>query len=211
MVQTIETFISKLQADGVEAGREAAKEITDKAEQQAQERLAAAEEQAKQIVEQAKQEGERIRIRVEDELRLAARDIVGRVQDTLNRALEAVLADAVGEKLQDAEFLGGLIREVVTRYVEADVSGGSTIEVKVSDEMQQRLLSGAVTAFRPGEFEQARATLLGKLAKAGFEYKVAGGTVEVTEESVVQTLSGLLSAELRRRIAEARARRAAEA
>jgi vacuolar-type H+-ATPase subunit H len=210
MVETIETFINKLHQDGVQAGQEAAKEIIDKAGQEARQRLAAAEEQAKQIVEQAREEGERTRIRVETELKLAARDIVVRVQDTLNQVLEAVLASAVGDKLEDAEFLGGLIREVVLRYVEADVTGGSAVEVKVSDEMQRRLLSGTVTAFQPDKAEQARIALIGQLGKAGFEYKVAGGTVEVTEDSVVQVLSSLLGAELRRRVEEERARRAAQ-
>lgn len=210
MAETIETFINKLQADGVEAGREAAKEISEQAEQQARQRLAAAEDEAKQIIERAREEGEKTRVRVETELKLAARDIVFRVQETLNHALEAVLADAVSNKLNDDEFLGSLIREVVLRYVEADVSGGNTVEVSVSEEMQQRLLSGAVTAFRPGDAEEARIELIGKLGKAGFEYKVAGGTVEVTEDSVVQVLSSLLGAELRRRIEEERARRTAE-
>jgi vacuolar-type H+-ATPase subunit E/Vma4 len=210
MVETIETFINKLQEDGVQAGREAAKEITDKAEQEAQRRLAAAEEQARQIIQQAQEESQRTRVRVETELKLAARDIVVRVQETLNQVLEAVLADAVRDKLQDAEFLGGLIREVVLQYVQADAAGRGTIEVNVSDETQQRLLSGAVTAFQPDRAEQARIALVGQLNKAGFEYKMAGGTVEVTEDSVVQVLSSLLGAELRRRVQEERARRTAE-
>jgi vacuolar-type H+-ATPase subunit H len=207
MVETIETFISKLQSDGVEAGREAAKEIIGKAEQEARQRLAEAEEQAKQIIQQAHAEGERNRVRVETELKLAARDIVVRVQETLNQALEAVLADAVNDKLQDVEFLGGLIREVVLRYVEADVAGDSKVEVNVSEQMQQRLLSGTVVAFQPSEAEKARIALIGQLKKTGFEYKVAGGTVEITEDSVVQVLSSLLGAELRRRVEEERARR----
>jgi vacuolar-type H+-ATPase subunit E/Vma4 len=211
MAETIETFINKLQADGVEAGREAAKEITEQAEQQARQRLAAAEDEAKQIIEQAREEGERIRVRVETELKLAARDTVVRLQETLNHALKAVLVNAVSEKLQDADFLGGLIREVVLRYVDADASGGDTVEINVSDEMQGRLLSGAVAGFKPGDPELARTSLLGKLAESGFEYKVASGTVEVTADSVVDVLSSLLGAELRRRIAEARAAQAAEA
>jgi V/A-type H+/Na+-transporting ATPase subunit E len=211
MVETIETFINKLQEDGVQAGQQAAQEIIEKAQQQARQRLAEAEEQAEQIIQQAHQEGERNRVRVETELKLAARDIVFRVQETLNRVLQTVLAEAVDGKLNDAEFLGGLIRDVVMRYVEADVSGGDGVDVHVSEEMQQRLLSGAVTAFRPDQAEQARIKLIGQLKKAGFEYKVADGMVEVTEDSVVQVLSGFLSAELRRRVEEERARRDAEA
>lgn len=211
MVETIETFVNKLQEDGVQAGQQAAQEIIEKAQQQARQRLTEAEEQAEQIIQQAHQESERNRVRVETELKLAARDIVFRVQETLNRVLQAVLTDAVDGRMQDAEFLGGLIREVVMRYVDADASGGDTVEVNVSKEMQQQLLSGAVTAFQPDQVEQARIKLIGQLKKAGFEYKVMGATVEVTEDSVVQVLSGFLGAELRRRVEEQRARRDADA
>lgn len=210
MVESIETFINKLHEDGVQAGQQAAEEIIEKAQQQAREHIVKAEEQAQQIIQQARQEAERNRVRVETELKLAARDIVFRVQETLNRVLQAVLADAVDGKLQDAEFLGGLIRDVVMRYVDADVSGGDAVEVNVTEDMQRQLLSGAVTAFQPGQAEQSRVNLVGQLKKAGFEYKVAGATVEVTEDSVVQVLSGFLSPELRRRVEQERAERDAD-
>lgn len=211
MVETIETFISKLHEDGVQAGQQAAQEIIEKAEQQARQRLAEAEEQAEQIVQQARQEAERNRVRVETEFKLAARDIVFRVQGTLNQVLQAVLADAVDAKLADAEFLGGLIHDVVMQYVTADATGGDAIEVSVSEDMRKRLLSGAVNAFRPDQAEQARIKLVDQLNKAGFEYKVAGATVEITDDSVVQLLSEFLGAELRRRVEEERSRQNAEA
>ena len=202
-MQTIEAFVNRLQADGVEAGQAQAEKIRAQAEQQAQTRLAEAAEQAKRIVAQAQAESETIRARAETELNLAARDTVVRLQEALSRALQAVLLDAVREKLEDADFLGGLIRDVVQRYVEADAAGSGPRLVQVSAEMRQRLLSGTVAAFRQGDSAAKSIDLRGTLAEAGFAYEIAGGTVEVTVDSVVEVLSEMVGAELRKRIAAA--------
>jgi V/A-type H+/Na+-transporting ATPase subunit E len=203
MVQTIEAFVNRLQADGVEAGQAEAEKIRVQAEQQAQTRLAEATEEAKRIVAQAQADGETIRGRAETELTLAARDTVVRLQEALSRVLQGVLVDAVRGKLEDADFLGGLIRDVVKRYVEADAAGSSSIAVRVSEEMRQRLLSGTVAALRPEAPEAKQIDLRGTLAEAGFAYEIAGGTVEVTVDSVVEVLSEMVGAELRKRVAAA--------
>ena len=196
MVHTIEEFVNKLQADGVDAGRKDAEKIRAEAEKQAQQQKAEAEGQAERIIDQARAESEAIRVRTETELKLAARDTVVRLQEALNRALQAVLADAVREKLDDADFLAGLIRDVVQRYVEADATGSGPIAISVSEEMRQRLLSGAVASLNQDN-------LRGTLAEAGFAYQIAGGTVEITADSVVEVLSEMVGSELRKRVVDA--------
>jgi len=75
--------------------------------------------------------------------------------------------------------------------------------VQVSDEMRQRLLSGTVAAFRQGDSAAKPIDLRGTLAEAGFAYEIAGGTVEVTVDSVVEVLSEMVGAELRKRVVAA--------
>ena len=203
MVQTIEEFVNKLQADGVEAGQKDAEKIRAEAEQQAQQRKAAAEEQAQRMIDQAQAESQAIRVRVETELKLAARDTIVRLQEALNRALQAVLLNAVGEKLADGDFLAGLIRDVVQRYVEADATGSGPVVIRVSDDMRQRLLNGTLAALTRDDAAASQVDLRGTLAEAGFTYEIAGGTVEVTADSVVEVLSEMVGSELRKRLAEA--------
>ncbi len=203
MTQTIEAFVNRLQADGVEAGQAEAAKILALAERQAQTRLAEAEVEAKRIVAQAEAASHTLRERTETELNLAARDTVVRLQEALTGALQALLVDAVREKLEDADFLGGLIRDVVLQYATADAAGHSSIVVQVSDANRQQLLSGAVAALRPGTPGAPAVDLRGTLAEAGFAYQVAGGTVEVTLGSVVEVLSEMVGTELRKRLAEA--------
>jgi hypothetical protein len=69
--------------------------------------------------------------------------------------------------------------------------------------MRQRLLSGTVAAFRPDAPAVKPIDLRGTLAEAGFAYEIAGGTVEVTVDSVVEVLSEMVGAELRKRVAAA--------
>lgn len=203
MTHTIEAFINQLQTDGVEAGRQAAEKIRAEAEQRAQERMAAAEEQARQLIERAQAESEQIRIRTETELKLAARDTVLRLQEALNRVLRAVLFESVREKLDDADFLAALIRDVVLRYAETDARGQEPMKIGVSEEMRQRLLSSAAAALQPAGTATPPIDLQGTLAEAGFEYTLREGTVEVTTASVVETLSEMVGSELRKRIAAA--------
>jgi V/A-type H+/Na+-transporting ATPase subunit E len=204
MAQTIETFIDRLQADGVEAGREAAAKIRAEAEAEARKIIEQAEQQARRRLAEAETEAEQMRARTETELRLAARDAVRGLQESIERALRAVLTGAVRKKLDDSDFLAELLREVVRRYVEADQEGRSTIEINVSEPMRRRLVDWAIQTFH-GDIEALRGhvDLHGTLAGPGFEFTVADGTVEVTVESVVEVLAGLVGPEVRRLMAEA--------
>ena len=73
MAQTIESFINRLQQDGVEAGQEAAEKIKSEAEEQARQTLKDAEAEAERILEKARAEAETIRSQVQTELEFSGR------------------------------------------------------------------------------------------------------------------------------------------
>jgi hypothetical protein len=203
MVQTIEAFVNRLQADGVEAGREAAEKIRCEAEQTAQRTLEEARQQARVLLEEARADGEKIRARTDAELKLAARDTLVRLEDAVRRALRGVLFHPVRERLGDDDFLADLIRETVLCYAQADAAGGSTITVNVSAESRQRLAGRVLAAFRPDAPQSAALDLQGTLAEAGFEYRIGDGTVEVTTESIVDVLAEIVGPELRKLLVQA--------
>lgn len=197
MTQTLESFIEKLRAEGVEAGRKAAEEIRREAQQQADQLLRDAEAKARQIVEAAEAEGRRILARTQTDLKLAARDTVARLRDALNQAVIRVLSQAVGRKLQDADFLADLIREIARQYAEADAAGQAVLRVNVPESMRQRLTHWAIATFhQEGRKGGISLELAGALSNAGFEYRVTEGTIEITPESVVQVLSEIVTSEL---------------
>lgn len=198
MGETIQAFVEKLQTDGVKAGQAEAERIRAEAKQLAGQTIAEAQTQAEQIIADAEEQRERVRSRSETELRLAARDAVVRLRDTLGRAMRDVLSAGVGQQLDDAEFLQELLGNLVSEYVKADIAGTRAIRINVSKEMQQKLAGWAIGTVRA--MHDARGPLVdlhGTLASAGFEYTIAEGTTEITVESVVNILSDLVSAQVR--------------
>jgi V/A-type H+-transporting ATPase subunit E len=204
MAETLKTFIDKLQAEGVQAGEQAAGKIRADAEVKAKEIIQKAESQAHDIVAKAQAEIDSRRTKAENELKLAARDTVTRLQEALTDGLKAVLTIAVREKLSDADFVGKLLYEIVMQYVQADAQGTTSININVSDEMRHKLTQWAIQALH-GSQEKIKSIidLKGTLKKAGFEYSLGGGTVEVTTESTVENLLSLIGPEVRKIVSDA--------
>jgi V/A-type H+-transporting ATPase subunit E len=205
MAETIESFVQKLQQDGVEAGREQAERIRSEARKEADRILDDARDQADRIREDAEREADDRRSKTQTELALAARDTVHRLRQVLNEAMRAVVAHGAGEKLDDVEFLGEVLHELIIMYAQSDIDRKHGIEINLPDKTRQKLVQWALNEIGQEALDAMHIgiDLKGKLKTAGFEYTVSGGTVEVTRESVVETLANMVSPELQRILAEA--------
>jgi vacuolar-type H+-ATPase subunit E/Vma4 len=198
MAETIESFVAKLQTEGVEAGQQAAEKLRGEARQEAETIVADAKSEAEKIVADANAEAESILARSQTELKLAARDAAMRLRDALGRALSAALAAGVEQKLGETDFLGKLLHDIVLLYSKSDAKGTKTVKINVAEDMLQSLTDWAVKEI--GDDDKARHVgidLKGTLKQAGFEYTVAGATVEVTVDSVVEVLSELVGPNIR--------------
>ena len=205
MVDTIESFVSKLQEEGVQTGREAAQKLQDEAEQKAQQIIAAAEARAQQIIADAEKQGENVLSRSQTELNLAARDTTAKLRDALSTMLNELLAKAAKVTLSDTEVLGTILHDIVVMYAEADIKGKDLVKIKVSADIRQKLIDWAIRELGNEVVDRRRAhiELTGNLKQAGFEYSVHEGTIEVTPESVVETLSDIVTPALREVLAGA--------
>ena len=205
MAENIESFVARLHEDGVESGKKEAAQLRAEAEQQARDIIRKADEQAAKIAADAKAQAADTIARSRTELQLAARDAVLRLQEALGRALSAVFGQAAKQGLEDHEFLGQLLHEIVLLYVKADFECRDVLQINVRPEMREKLISWALKEIGPGDVEKVRPSidLKGVLADAGFEYTCGGSTVEVTRESVVEALMDLVGPSLRKLIAEA--------
>lgn len=191
---TLESFVAKLQAEGVEAGRREAERLTAEAEREAREIVRKARVQAERLESEAASRAEAELERGRAELRLAFRDTMLELQAALRRALDGVLAGAADDAMRDPSFVADLIREAVAAYARSDAEGVE--EVRMSAESLERLeqWAGAELAGLLGE---DAALVSGPLADAGFEFRVGGGTVEVTVEAVTAKLLELVTPYLR--------------
>ncbi|MCJ7544333.1 MAG: hypothetical protein MUP47_07180 [Phycisphaerae bacterium] len=199
MADTLESFVAKLQAEGVQAGREAAEKIRSDAQAQAKEIVAQARKEAAALLAQAQAQAQGELQRAQTELKLAARDATLRLRDGLNQAVRAALGRGAKAGLTDKDFLCKIIHELVVLYAQADLEGRSTIHVNVSPETRKRLTDWALHEVADQALRPSGSTinLTETLKQEGFELRLAGSAIEVTLESVVNTLAELVSPALR--------------
>ena len=95
MVETIESFVAKLQADGVDAGRQEAEKLRADARAEADKIIAAAKADADKILADAKTQAADLLARGKTELSLAARAAVLKLQVALALGPQAIVAQAV--------------------------------------------------------------------------------------------------------------------
>jgi len=196
MTDTIESFVEKLQQDGVEAGKAEAQRIVADAKGESERIVADANKQAERIIANARAEAERATEQGRNELQLAARDVFNRLRTELAEAIGEVLKRSAGQALSDGDFLAKLIHDIVAAYAKQDAEGIWPIEMKIGSDDAEALIAAALTELS-AESPDAKLTLAGRLKSAGFEYAVSGGTVEVTDASVAAGLSEMIAPKLR--------------
>lgn len=198
MTTTIEKFVSVLQNEGVEAGRQAADAIRAEAEDEARRVLDEARQRAEGIVQEAEDQAKRTRARVETELKFAARDTVLRLSETISQIFEAVIRAAMEQELSDVEFIRTLVHDVVMQYARADSEPNGMLVINVTEDTRRQLAHWAIHALREGlKDSSVHVDVKGSLTEAGFEYRISDGTVEVTVDSLTATLSELVRPQLR--------------
>ena len=194
MPENLETFVKKLQSDGVDAGRKAAKKIEKQAKQQAEKIIADAQNEAEKIIEKAKNDAAKKLSRGQSELTLAVRDAQLKLRESLGSALTVLLTRRIEKKLSDSDYLGEVIRAVILSYAKADAAKQRPIEInvpkKMRDETSDRILDDLSQHLKK---EKDAVGLRNTLSKAGFEYKIQGATVEVSADSVSELLLEMVS------------------
>ncbi len=208
MAENIESFVAKLQAEGIEAGQKEAQRIKEQAENEAAEIIAQAKTQAEQIIAKARQERESLLEKTQTELQLAARDTALRLREALNRALEAVLHHAVEKQLSDMEFLGSLLHDLIMLYARSDLAQGETLEINLQPDVREKLVDWAIKVIGEEALERTHPSidLKGTLKEAGFEYRVGEATIEVTETAVVEALANMIRPQLAEMLRDAMGR-----
>ncbi|MBP8305315.1 MAG: hypothetical protein KBE04_14450 [Phycisphaerae bacterium] len=206
MPQDIQSFVETLKTEGVNAGQKAAEQIVAQGKGQAEEILAQAKARADQIRSRAEADAAQIQARVTSSLELAMRDAVLTLQDRLSRLLTALVSRKVEQGLSDPDTLREVLREVVSAYARESAQGKGGGEIHLPKDMHDRLVNGAIQELTAALKQQEIQTeVKAGLAKAGFQYKVRGTTVEVSTESVTSLLSEMIDPELRKILAKAAA------
>ncbi|MDY6972081.1 MAG: hypothetical protein SV775_07105 [Thermodesulfobacteriota bacterium] len=198
MPESIESFVKKLQSEGVDAGKKAGEKIKKDAKQEAEKTLADARAEAEEILAKAKKDADKQLARGQTELELAARDTILMLRESIGQGLSAMLAQNIEKKLSDPDYLGEILREVITTYAQADAKQLPLMEIHISREMRDKLNDNVFQDLFLGLGEKHdKSALKATLAKGGFEYKISGATVEVSSDSLSELISEMVGPALR--------------
>lgn len=197
MPANIESFVKTLESEGVQAGKEAAKKIEANANEKAASIIATAKEKAENIIAEAQSEAEKIKARMNSSLELATRDAIFRLREELGRQIKSLLELDVEKALNDGEVLSHVLREVIPLYARADAENTLATEINISQDLKDQLVESAIRELSHSLKDQnVQINAKHNLAKAGFEYKIEGSTVEVSTETVTALLSEMIDPEL---------------
>jgi V/A-type H+-transporting ATPase subunit E len=194
MPESIESFVKKLQSEGVEAGKDAAEKIKKDARREVEKILADAKADAEKIVAKAESDAKRQLSRAQNELKLAVRDAILKLGESLGRVLTVMLARRVEKKLSEPDYIGEIMREVILAYAKADAAQASRIEINISKKMRDKLNDSALEDLCQNlQGDRDKLALKSTFSNTGFEYKIHGATVEVSPDSVSELLSEMVN------------------
>ncbi len=198
MAETIESFVSKLKTEGIEQGQRQAEELCSNARSEADKIVNDAQAQADKIISDARKEAETVLTRSKTELELAARDAAMKLRESLTGALQAVITGPIIEQLEDPAFIRNIMTEIIKQYTACDFEGAGFVKISLTPVMHKELAEWAISTIRKSaKKENVHIDLQNTLRQAGFEYNISGATVEMTQESLIETIMGLVGSNLR--------------
>jgi V/A-type H+-transporting ATPase subunit E len=108
----VENLIQRLREQGVAAGQDRAESIVLDAQKRAEWIIEEAQLEAKQLVDEAKKQSNALRSAGEDALKLATRDALLKLRDTLLGSFSHEVKRVVGQKMDQQAFLEKLILQL---------------------------------------------------------------------------------------------------
>lgn len=171
----VEALVSRLREQGVEAGRAEKERIIAAAEREGEKIIKDAREKAASIVDEARQEAERLKSSGEDALRVAMRDTVLRMRETLRKRLEAQVRTLVSEQVVDTEFVRQLILEVARR---ARVDSGAAEAENIEVLLPREVIGLEELQASPDELRSRLSQFAKEVASATWREGVSIGTLE---------------------------------
>lgn len=133
----ISKLIDRIKNDGVAAGEAEKNRILSQAQAEAERIVTQARKEAETMIAQARKDSAETRRRAEAEVRMAVRDFVaGFRKKVRERMIRPIIAEHLNGLLGDEQFLGPLIRDLTSDYLN---SGGASVEAMVSENMKEKL------------------------------------------------------------------------
>jgi len=138
MAQEIKDLIAKIQAEGVKAAEDKAREIESQAKTSAAKILESARAEANKILSQANLEAEKIQSAVNSSLKQAGRDLLITLRKEINSLLDRIITLDVRQALSSEE-----IAKIITSLAQnAQLSQAQEIVITLSPKEKEKLEKG---------------------------------------------------------------------
>lgn len=200
----VEDLIQRLRDQGVEAGQERAEKIVLDAQKRAEWIIEEAELEAEQLVRDAKEKSEALRKAGEDALKLATRDALLKLRDTLLSNFSKEVQRVVGQKMDQEAFLERLILQLAGQVREQlDLDSKENISIFLpNNPVGVDELKNNPDELKVGTLTHFTAALAADMLRSGVSIKVSddisgGLSVRLKDDDMVvdftdETLSVLL-------------------
>ncbi len=199
----VEALIERLRDEGVAKGREESTRIVARAEEEAAEILGRARKEAKAMVAEAHKEAARLKTSGEEALRVAMRDAVLRMKETMLQRFDAQMERLISKELKDESFLRRLILELAGRArEETGVDEAKRVEMLLPEDIVGlEEMRRNPDEYRKGALSQFVLGVTGDMLREGVEFAPsdehdAGVRVRIVDQDVRVDLSDRAIAEL---------------
>lgn len=171
----VEQLIEKLRQEGVVAGQEKARDIVTDAQKRAEWIVGEAKQEAQMIRDQAKADAEATHAAAEDALKLAMRDALLKLNDTLLGSFSDEVMRVVGEQMIDPAFVQRLILALAGRIRdEAGMDDEKQLLIRLpADAVGIDELKSNPEELKQGSLTQLAASIAADLLRKGVRYEVS--------------------------------------
>ncbi|NLB70002.1 MAG: hypothetical protein GX804_10055 [Lentisphaerae bacterium] len=191
MAKELQSLLEKIQSDGVEKANEKASAIIAEAEKKAEAKISEAERRCAELREKADADAEVFRLRSEQAVKQAARDVVLGVSQSIQQTLERVLLENVRDNLQ-GDFLRDFLASAIRAFADSpDATGG--MEIRVSPE-QAEGLSDYARSKLAGAVKDGVVIAPDSDVQSGIRVMLADGRIEhdFTDKAIMDAMSRIL-------------------
>lgn len=166
MQNKLQELTDKLYNEGLSKGKKEAEELKSAAAMESEKILSDARKQAAKILENARKESEEIKIRVQNDLKMASSQTIAAVkQEAEKLIITNAVTPAVKQGMEDAEFIKSIITTLAKGFNASDAAAQG-LEAILPESMQKEL----------EEFFRNKAVeVLGKGVETTYSKQLAGG------------------------------------
>lgn len=138
MQNKLQELTQKLYSEGLSKGKKEAEEIVVKAHEEAKEIISQAKKESEEIIQKTKKEAEEYRLKIDNEIRMASKQALTKVRQTIE---ELVIAKSVGQPVEESlkgdDFLEKILIEAI-RSFNPSSNEAVSLEVLLPESQKER-------------------------------------------------------------------------